>query len=240
MSINQTLIYLKMSAKTILRHPTGQTISSILRDFPAWSTHLQGGRNSVDDKMPWISFSAIRFIEKIVRPDMNVFEYGSGGSTLYWASYVRKVVSVEHDLPWFNKMIAKLDMQQIKNVDYILSEPVTDPAFSHKSYLNPDHYISSDPAYDGMSFESYVKTIDRFQNSTYDIIVVDGRVRPSCIQQCLSKLKKDGYLIIDNTERQYYLQPFSFDRSAWKKWRFAGPVPYSSNFAETTILKKLN
>ena len=238
MSFDKTMIYFRMSAKTFLRHPNGLVISSIMQDFPAWRAHLQDGRNPVDDKMPWICFSAIRFIRKIVRPDMNVFEYGSGGSTLYWATHVHKIVSVEHDPLWFKKMIGELDKQGINNVDYILSEPMPDPAFMAKNYAEPDDYISSDPAYEGKSFQSYAKTIDKFHNEEFDVIVVDGRARPSCIKHAIGKLKKNGYLIIDNSERKYYLRPFSVDSSSWEIRKFAGPVPYTINFSETTILKK--
>jgi hypothetical protein len=38
---------------------------------------------------------------------MSIFEYGSGGSTTWWANLVSQVVSVEHDREWFQKLIAK-------------------------------------------------------------------------------------------------------------------------------------
>ena len=54
--------------------------------------------------IPWITYPAIDFISKRVRNDMCVFEYGSGGSTLWWAQRVRSVVSVEHEKTWYERV----------------------------------------------------------------------------------------------------------------------------------------
>jgi predicted O-methyltransferase YrrM len=39
--------------------------------------------------------------------DLTVFEYGSGFSTLFWAKRAKKIVSVEHDLEWFNEISSR-------------------------------------------------------------------------------------------------------------------------------------
>jgi len=233
------IIYLKKSAHTLLKHPNPKTLYSILHYYKSWKSHLKKGRNSLDDHTPWIAFSAIDYLEKIVRRDMTVFEYGSGGSTIFWAAKAGSVISVEHDPDWFQKMNMYLNKQDQPNVENVLAEPEADPDFAGKDYKNPDDYISSDPAYKGKNFENYVKTIDRFPDRSFDIIVVDGRARPSCIQHSLPKLKKNGFLIIDNTERSYYTSPFTFGKNSWKISNFAGPVPYMHDFSETTILEKL-
>ena len=233
------IIYLKKSLKSLWNQPKLNTLSSIIRHYPAWREHLQPDKNSVDGRTPWMSFSAIEMLKKITRPDMRVFEYGSGGSTMFWLSRVQEVISVEHDLTWFMNMKNKLSLESRQNVKYILAEPLPDPAFPVKKFENPDDFISGDPAYTGKNFENYARSIDPYQNEYFDIIIVDGRARPSCIQQSLPKLKRNGWLVIDNTERKYYTAPFSFDRKSWKISTFAGPVPYMRDFSETTILKKL-
>lgn len=63
--------------------------------------------------LPWITYPAIEFIQKRIKPEMSVFEYGSGGSTTWWANQVSAIVSVEHDLTWFEKM-AKNEHSQVK------------------------------------------------------------------------------------------------------------------------------
>jgi hypothetical protein len=54
--------------------------------------------------LPWITYPAIEFIRRRIKPEMSVFEYGSGGSTTWWANQVNTVVSVEHDRTWFEKL----------------------------------------------------------------------------------------------------------------------------------------
>lgn len=56
--------------------------------------------------VPWITYPAISFLQNRIRPDMSVFEYGSGNSTLWWASKVTKVVACEHDPAWFERVKA--------------------------------------------------------------------------------------------------------------------------------------
>lgn len=237
-AIRQSIIYFKMAVKTLGRQPSWRTLQGTVRFLPAWWQHLKPGRDSVTDKMPWIAFGAIDFIKKIVRPGMTVFEYGSGGSTLFWSANVSKVVSIEHDKNWYIKMKKELEEQEINNVDYILAEAEEDVYYNKKSASIPDGYISDDKGYTGKNFENYVKQIDRFPDNYFDIIVVDGRARPSCILHSLTKIKINGYLIVDNTERGYYLKPFSFDHSNWRIWNFSGPVPYNYHFSKTTIFQK--
>jgi hypothetical protein len=239
MSTADPVIYLKKSLKSLLNNPRLKDLFSFIRYYPVWRRHLKPGRNPVDDRTPWMSFAAIGFLKKIARKDMRVFEYGSGGSTMFWLPRVQELVSVEHDLSWYTNMRKRLDQQPLRNIRYILAEPVPDPGFQGKQYKNPDDFISGDQEYAGKNFEQYAKTINAFPDNYFDIIIVDGRARPSCIQQGIPKLKKNGWLIIDNTEREYYMAPFPFERNSWKISKFAGPVPYMRDFSETSFLKKL-
>ena len=52
------------------------------------------------DPIPWLTFPAIAFLESRVRSSMQIFEYGSGNSTLWWARRVAYVESCEHDPNW--------------------------------------------------------------------------------------------------------------------------------------------
>jgi precorrin-6B methylase 2 len=227
-----------MSCKILASNLSIRTARDIVRFFPQWWQYLKPQRNSVSDKYPWLTFGAIKFIEKIVRSDMQVFEYGSGGSTLFWSERVNKVVSIEHNKEWYEKMVNEFRKLKIDNVEYQLAEAEVDDQFSTKRIDDPKHYISDDNLFVGKNFESYVKKIDRFPDAYFDIVVVDGRARPSCILHSQKKIKSGGYLIIDNSERQYYTQSFAFSKSYWKIRKFYGPVPYIGHFSETTILKK--
>ena len=69
----------------------------------------------VDEKpLPWYTYAAIKYLSMKVNPDMRVFEYGTGNSTLWWSERVRSVTSIEHDRTWFECMKKKVPA----NVDY--------------------------------------------------------------------------------------------------------------------------
>lgn len=58
--------------------------------------------------IPWLTYPAINFLAPRLRPDMALFEFGCGGSTLWWASRVQKVVSCEHDRAWYERIAPKV------------------------------------------------------------------------------------------------------------------------------------
>ena len=236
--IRKNIIYSKKSLKTLVQHPSVSTFVSFFKYYPAWFSHLAENRNSVVDKMPWMAFEVIDYLKTITRKDMSVFEYGSGGSTLFWASRVRELVSVEHDRKWFDKMKTELAEQGLTNVKYILSEADTEPDFVSKNIAVPADYISSDPSFKGKSFKNYATQIDSYANNYFDIVIVDGRARPSCIQHAKDKVKINGFLIVDNTERKHYLSQFAPDKKQWAIRTYMGPTPYSYHFSKTTVLQK--
>lgn len=57
--------------------------------------------------LPWLAYPAIEFLGRRVRPELTVFEYGCGASTLWWASRVARVVAVEHDAAWAERISAQ-------------------------------------------------------------------------------------------------------------------------------------
>lgn len=54
--------------------------------------------------LPWINYPAIDFLARHVKPEMSVFEYGCGHSTLWWAARVREVIACDHDLAWIERI----------------------------------------------------------------------------------------------------------------------------------------
>lgn len=227
-----------MSAGAILQKPSAQTLIDVIKYFPAWWKHLKPGKNSISDKIPWLSFGAIKFLNNIARPEMLVFEYGSGGSTFFWSSKVKHVISIEHERKWYDIIQEELKRDNIKNVEYILAEAEADLEFSSKDFANPKHYISSDPLFKEKKFENYAKQIDRFPDQLFDIVIVDGRARPSCILHAVSKVKENGFLIVDNSERNHYSSSFASYLSNWKRKNFLGAVPYNYHFSQTSIFQK--
>ncbi len=64
-------------------------------------------RSPVDENgnpIPWVTYSFIDFIKDRINSQHTVFEFGSGNSTFFYAKLAGKVVSVEHDQEWFDKI----------------------------------------------------------------------------------------------------------------------------------------
>jgi hypothetical protein len=64
--------------------------------------------NSVIDAagkpIPWLTYPVISFLEARLNKSLEIFEFGSGNSTLYFAGKVGTVDSVEHDKFWYDKV----------------------------------------------------------------------------------------------------------------------------------------
>ena len=59
----------------------------------------------IDDKgspMPWITYTCWEFLEQLDLKNKEVFEWGGGNYTLYWARQAKSVISIEDDEKWFS------------------------------------------------------------------------------------------------------------------------------------------
>jgi hypothetical protein len=71
--------------------------------------------------IPWITYPAISFLSERLNHDLLIFEYGSGNSTLYYSKIVKKVIAVEHNKEWYEKIKSKLSENSeiiFVNLDY--------------------------------------------------------------------------------------------------------------------------
>ena len=57
-----------------------------------------------NNPLPWVTYSFIDFISGRLTNSMDIFEYGSGNSTLWYSKKVKSVTSVEHDSEWYEKI----------------------------------------------------------------------------------------------------------------------------------------
>lgn len=71
--------------------------------------------------IPWYSYPATEFLSHLELSSFHVFEYGSGNSTLWWASRAKQVTSVEDDETWHNRIIGKIP-SRVGNIRYILEK----------------------------------------------------------------------------------------------------------------------
>lgn len=193
--------------------------------------------------LPWLSFEAIEYIQPRVKEGMKVFEYGSGGSTLFWLHHKAIVTSVEHDTQWYQKTksyLAKLSTPQRVDYRQISRESLDAQTIAQNSldYNNPDNYSSERKDQEGYSFKTYATQIDEFPDGSFDIVLIDGRVRNSCIKHAYKKVKIGGMIILDNSDRPHYLSQTSHLLKDYEAKVLQGVTPTSLNNSQTTIFTR--
>ncbi len=173
-----------------------------VRFLPRWLRTLRPGHSPLQDRIPWMNFKVIRWLERFLTPSMDVFEYGAGGSTPFVAKRVRRLVSVEHDSRWIEPVAEVLRADGITNCELSLIPPIEDPSRRNVPF-GPRSYTSMFPEAAGLSFEAYVKSIDAHPDRSFDLVLVDGTARPSAVAHAIPKVRPRGALLLDDSDRPY-------------------------------------
>jgi predicted O-methyltransferase YrrM len=123
-------------------------------------------------ELPWISYRAIRVLNRLLHPSWCVLEFGSGMSTLWLARRCAFLHSIEDDPIWYRTVQEALSIRGLSNV--------------HHELRTPDRYSDlSDHA-----------------PASYDFILIDGSQRARCLVASLEKLKPRGWIYIDNIDHR--------------------------------------
>lgn len=86
-------------------HALGLNSQGYLVDKGWWKSFENSSPIDINENpLPWVTYSFIDFIEPRLTRGMTIFEYGSGNSTIYYSSKVKKVFSVEHDQEFYRKL----------------------------------------------------------------------------------------------------------------------------------------
>jgi len=125
-------------------------------------------------------------------------EYGSGSST-YQASLknnLKKIISIESDIEWFNKL--KTTVKNKEKIKFIYCDMKTLP--NNWGYPGIDSNLS-----DWINYSNTINTLDKNLLSKIDLILIDGRFRVACCLKCYNCIN-DNCLIVFNDffNRKYY------------------------------------
>ncbi|KAA0989657.1 FkbM family methyltransferase [Dyadobacter aurulentus] len=77
------------------------------------SFHSKQSVDASGNPLPWYTYPFILFLKPRLKPDFVVFEYGSGNSTIWYASQVRYITAVEHESGWIKQIAPKLPSNTI-------------------------------------------------------------------------------------------------------------------------------
>lgn len=175
--------------------------------------------------LAWWTFEAMDQVDEFLRekPGARVFEYGSGASTFWLARRGAIVTSIEHDPEWGATMLDRT--RAIENIQVKIVPPM-------KSCRG--QFPSGVARWRGHDFEEYVRSIN-CEAGTFDLIIIDGRCRPACLEQSKRRLSEGGVILFDNSGRSRYqttIKAAGMDRMVTR-----GLVPTLPYPDETTLLR---
>ncbi len=132
---------------------------------------------------PWLTPSAILFLDSYLKPADVGFEWGSGRSTVWFARRMGKLVSVEDSRQWYATVRGRLTEAQVsRKVDY--------------QYIPCECQERDEPVQ-----HPYASAARAIADGSLDFALVDGNIRATCMKEIIPKLKAGGLLILDNANR---------------------------------------
>lgn len=147
--------------------------------------------------LPRLNLQTVEFLKKIVTLNSLIFETGSGSSTIWFGKQAKKVVALESDRGWYERVQGFVRKENLQNV---------------KLYFDPD--------YPRKQFKEILQSEDVIE---YDIVLHDGPfsagLRISAMKFIHLFVKAGGYLIVDDTHDQRCAGGIKeyFDTLGWEK-----------------------
>lgn len=126
--------------------------------------------DSYNNPLPLYTYPAIEYLKSLDFSNKKIFEFGSGNSTLYWLARSMKVISVENNPIWIEKLSPQL--KKFSNHQYFEAK-------------GPD-YVNSILNFSNQEFDVII--IDGAEN------------RYLCAKNSINKIKNDGLIILDNSD----------------------------------------
>jgi predicted O-methyltransferase YrrM len=158
------------------------------------------GRHAMRHYEPWIVPEAVEYLKELVKLEWEVFEWGCGGSVIWFAQLCSRVVAVENVPRWVAWGTEQLRKLGLSNTTIVYA-----------------------PTIQGDCTE-YVNVIEAYPNASFDLISIDGVMlaRKDSIEKAKRKLRQDGIIMIDNSnkfevrgledwfESRFQTEPFQF------------------------------
>lgn len=213
-----------------------------------WYWSLAGMPRDQEGYIPWITYPAIMQLGRLVKPTHKVFEFGCGGSSLWWAKRAAEVVSIDHDAEW----LEKVREEKPANLTLIAKEmdapcdpkhmKILKPFFEIKDIEFPLWESPSANIHSGLvndRFTAYVAELLKYPKGHFDIICVDGMARIMSAWLAAEYVKEDGIIVFDNADRWVYTPAFHLlARKGFKRIDFYGPCPMNVDESCTSIFTK--
>ena len=180
--------------------------------------------------IPDMTEPAIDWLNNNIKDHWNIFEWGSGASTLWFANRCNKIWSVEYFKEFYLRLLTYFEDKEVENVnlEYVAPDGAKDP-----------EYIAKFSSAKGYSFKAFALSINKYPDEMFDMIVVDGRARNKCLHLAIPKLRSGGIIVYDDTDRlEYKREIYTVNNVFSEIISFPGKKLTTGKDSETTILRK--
>jgi hypothetical protein len=176
----------------MLRHP--QHISPWLRD--RWSDNPPSQQG-----LPWLAWPCVDFLDSFLTSEHRVFEWGGGGSTLFFLKKGCRVTTVESSTEWVEELTRRVDdlgkgSRHLWDLRFVPAKGNDDPLIA--------------------DYAAQVRT-----GGPWDAVLVDGWSRFKCLQAAMPYVKPGGMLALDNANQAQYRHVPTYMRG-WEHRPFRG------------------
>jgi len=170
------------------------------------SFHSKQSVDANGDPLPWYTYPFILFLKPRIKSHFEVFEYGSGNSTRWYAARVKQITAVEHDSEWIKLIRPKLPanaavierplgdsyIQAVKEGFYHIV--IVDGRNRVKCACFAADYLTSDGVLilDNSEREWYQKAKDYLENKGFRRLDFIGMAPIVGIETCTSVFYRDG------------------------------------------------
>ncbi len=140
---------------------------------------------------------------------INVFEWGSGFSSIYFAEHLRKRKidfqwhSIDNNKVWHEKIKAKIIQRGLHEcVQLHLKEflPFWEKAGWEWNKIPPPCGIFSPKSENEKAYIDFPKELDK----KFDIIIIDARFRRHCLQTAKEALAPGGVVVMHDAQKTHY------------------------------------
>ncbi|CAK9036628.1 unnamed protein product [Durusdinium trenchii] len=172
----------------------------------------------------------IDVLKAFLHPEVVMFEFGAGGSTVAFSELVKELYVAEHNPSWAQEVKERCDARGIRNVHLLSALPnrsaleqmgatdcgilrpqlVFDKADPLRKTYGPNldpKWRDASPAQREAVFKDYLKLIQEANQSRFDVVLIDGRVRGECALAALPYVDERSVVIIHD----WFLEEWGYE-----------------------------
>lgn len=177
----------------------GNTLTRSLRGFAhmakspgdaaRWVRNRIDKKSPLEMRLPWISWPCIRELRRTVKPGMRIFEWGGGGSSVFFLGLGAEVTTMESAPQWRDAVE--------KSVREAIPEGVDRHTLMY-AYAEEGDPDQVNAFYEGVR-----------EGAPWDLILVDGLQnehcsRMPCLERAKELVKPGGRVLLDDAWRDLY------------------------------------